>query len=211
MKEILKLSLSLMLICAMAGAALAWVNLKTEKPIKESKQRQLTQMMKLVLPDGVAQTVEFMKSDAVTLYSAQDEKGEVMAFCADSADPSGFGGAVKVLVGLNLQGDITGVLVYEHSETPGIGTRPCNREAVKSIWDLFSSKEDSSEGQLVPNRYLDSYSNNSAVNTESFEFADAVAPGKVVPESGATVSSTAVKNAVNRVLAFCGENRQIFK
>ncbi len=42
---------------------------------------------------------------------------------AVTAEYKGFGGAVKVMIGIDANGEITGVKVTEHSETPGLGTK----------------------------------------------------------------------------------------
>ena len=44
---------------------------------------------------------------------------------AVTAEYKGFGGAVKVMIGIGANGEITGVKVTEHSETPGLGTKAC--------------------------------------------------------------------------------------
>ena len=40
-----------------------------------------------------------------------------------TAHAKGFGGAVKIMVGIDANGAITGVTVTEHAETPGLGTK----------------------------------------------------------------------------------------
>ena len=42
---------------------------------------------------------------------------------AVTANYKGFGGAVKVMVGIDANGGITGATVTEHAETPGLGTK----------------------------------------------------------------------------------------
>ena len=51
MKEILKLTLSLTLICAIAGIALAFVSQKTDGPRKKARLAQRNEKMKLLLPE----------------------------------------------------------------------------------------------------------------------------------------------------------------
>lgn len=210
MKEILKLALSLTLICAIAGAALAFVSHKTEKPREESKIHQRNEKMALLLPAETAQTDEMTRLQAedgtqVTYFIARGADGEVLAYCAESSDPSGFGGELKVLVGLEKDGTVRGVLVSENSETPGIGSHVCNRDEAKSFWSLFrrsgcTAKQctENAGRTLPPNSYLDSY-NGQTLPENGFAFHDGKAAGFVTPISGATVSSTAVLNAVNRV------------
>ncbi len=204
MKEILKLTLSLTLICAIAGTALAFVSQKTDGPRKKARLAQRNEKMKLLLPEETAKIQESPAGNGVTFFEARDNAGKVIAYCAESSDPNGFGGEVKVLVGFNLNGAIRGVLVSENSETPGIGSRACNRETPKSFWSLFQKSEDDTnrENALPPNSYLDSY-NNCRLTGGEFQFGipspEQDTNNYVMPITGATISSTAIRNAVNRI------------
>lgn len=206
MKDILKLTLSLTLICAIAGAALAYVSSSTAKPREEARLRQRNEKMALLLPANTANTDE-LKTETlddgtqIVFFVAKNASNEPLAFCAEGADPSGFGGEVKILVGINLDGTIRGVLVSENSETPGIGSKVCERSVTNSLWSAFRRKKTDKgtpKSALPPNAYLDCYTGQS-LPAEGFAFNDVQAPGMVKPISGATVSSTAVLNAVNRI------------
>ena len=52
---------------------------------------------------------------------------------------------------------------------------------------------------MLPNKYLDSYTGQPVSVSGGFSFGETPSDGVVVPVSGATVSSRAVLNAVNRV------------
>ncbi len=204
MKEILKLVLSLTFICALAGASLAYVSRRTAEPIEHAKVQQRNEKMALLLPAEVSTTalLDIGAGTGVTVYGAYGQDGGLLAYCAESADPSGFGGEIRVLVGLNLDGTIRGVLVSENSETPGIGSQVCERSARGSFWDLFRKKQADSHADaraLVPNAYLDGYNGQQLSSTAPLQLKDTAGPGAIVPVSGATVSSRAVLNAVNRV------------
>ena len=190
MKEILKLTGSLALVCLVAGAALAFVSARTDKPIKEARLRERTRQMQLVLPDGVAQTTELKSAeDGVLLFQATDAQGKPLAFCAQATARNGFGGDLTVLVGLAPDGKILGVLVTQNSETPGIGSKACKREEPRSIWRL---SETANAPKLPPNEYLDQFKGRS-LPAGGLAFDDGFRP-----VSGATVSSNAVLTAVNR-------------
>ena len=208
MKEILKLTLSLTLICAIAGAALAFVNQKTAIPRETARLAQRNAKMKLLLPTEAPQVQELFSEDGVTFFGALTAEGDIVAYCAEGSDPNGFGGEVKVLVGLNLDGGIRGVVVSENSETPGIGSRACNRTERKSFWSLFQKQTEEEGEYLAPNSYLDSY--NGYTLTGQFQFGRApsgtTVNGMVEPVSGATISSTAIRNAVNRISAVADQH-----
>lgn len=209
MKEILKLTLSLTFICAVAGGALAFVAQKTALPREQARIAKRNAKMTLLLPETTARVEEAFIDGEVTFFGAHDASGNLVAYCAESSDPNGFGGVVKVLVGFNPDGVIRGVLVLENSETPGIGSRACNREKTKSLWGLFQKHEEAAtDRELPPNSYLDSYSGKSL--GEEFRFGGQSASNVVTPVSGATVSSSAIRNAVNKV-SIAARNRIHFE
>ena len=55
--------------------------------------------------------------------SADEARMEVLPDGDSFTEYKGFGGAVKVMIGIDANGEITGVKVTEHSETPGLGTK----------------------------------------------------------------------------------------
>ncbi|MBO7742397.1 MAG: FMN-binding protein [Victivallales bacterium] len=205
MKEIIKLTLSLTLICAIAGAALAFVNAKTTPRIEASKAAQRTEKMRSILPQEPASTPEAGTFDGVVFYKALAQEGApAFAYCAEGVDGSGFGGDVRVLVSMDPAGKILGVLVSEHTETPGIGTLVCNRDVKVSLWEKLglTKPADAEPVKLAPNRYLDSFTGRQADVQFAFDGDNAV-----TPISGATVSSRAVLNAVNRITAAWNANK----
>lgn len=71
-------------------------------------------------------------SQSVAVYRARRDKEPVAAVLASVA-PDGYGGAIKLLVGINYDGTIAGVRVVSHKETPGLGDAI---EAERSPWIL---------------------------------------------------------------------------
>ena len=70
--------------------------------------------------------------DAATIYRVfADDKPVAALFVVTT--PDGFSGPIKLLVGISVNGNITGVSVLEHRETPGLGDLI---EASKSDWLL---------------------------------------------------------------------------
>lgn len=110
------------LIC---GALLAYVNNATEPAIAEQKDATLAEGIKSVLAaeqvsvsatNEVQRTIDG-KQQTFTIYTTDH------GTAVESTDPNGFGGNLKVLVGFNDKGDITGYTVLEHAETPGLGAK----------------------------------------------------------------------------------------
>jgi len=199
MKEILRLTFSVTLICAIAGACLAWVSKITESRIQLNQAAQRTAKMQMVLPPTTVTTEEDGKSSNgdVDFYLAKDLMGNTVACCAIGRSNDGFGGEVTVMAGLTTDGKLTALLVSEHSETPGIGSRVCDRSVTESLWKKLSGKSEKHSG-LAPNAYLDSFSGRD-LPAAGFYFGKENSGRSVVAVSGATFSSTAVLHAVNKI------------
>ena len=195
MKDILRLCVSLGLVCLIGAGALAYVDRMTAEPRAAAAKATLTDGLKLVLPVETATIASNDAEDApekervivvngVNLYRAFDASGAEIAVAAES-EAKGFGGPVKTLTGIDKDGRIIHVIVTSHSETPGLGTQATDRKMKKSMWGGGKAL---AEGELPPNPYLDGKYNGKAA--KPFSAIDGV--------SGATYSSTAVHNAVNK-------------
>lgn len=193
MKDIMKLTVSVTVVCLFGAAALAYVNLKTLEPRKLAAEKTLADSLQMVMPKEVTKTVEMEPIEQVNFYAGQNDAGETVAYAALGTNKQGFGGEIKVLVGLSTEQKILAVMVTEHSETPGLGTKVTDRKAVKSIWAALAGKQQ--EQDVPPNDFLDAFAGRT---TEDFTDA-AVGASPVHAVSGATITSKAVLAAVNDI------------
>jgi electron transport complex protein RnfG len=60
-------------------------------------------------------------------------EGKPVAFIIPSVAPDGYGGALKLITGVNVDGSVAGVRVLSHTETPGLGDKV---DLKKSDWIL---------------------------------------------------------------------------
>jgi electron transport complex protein RnfG len=75
--------------------------------------------------------------DSVLVYRARQD-GRPVAVILTPMAPDGYSGAIKLLVGIRYNGNLTGVRVISHQETPGLGDKI---EEEKSNWTLdFSGR-----------------------------------------------------------------------
>ena len=196
MKDTLKLVASLGLICLFCGAALVYVHNKVEAPCAAAEQKALQENLKLVMPQE-AVAMEKMATEGlenVVFFSGKDASGKLIAYAAEAVGTGGFNGNVKVMVGLSLEGKVTGIMVTAHGETPGVGTKATDRKTPKSFWKFICGKKE--EAGTPPNKYLDSFIGK---NTSNLGSNVPIKSSGVHPISGATYSSNAVYNAVNKV------------
>lgn len=126
--------------CIMAGLILVG-NSSTRERIDEALREDQLKMLNEVLPPSLynnnllAESVEVPALKAMTgtgtVYVARlDDKITGYAFTASS---EGYGGTIKMVMGVDNTGKIIGVRVVSHNETPGLGD---NIELSKDDWIL---------------------------------------------------------------------------
>ena len=118
---ILRLSLTLLIITALAAAALAWVNGITKEAIAENQAAKTNRAMAEVLPGAVNIGKIDDGSGIVLGVYAPGEDSPVQGWAVLVAPGSGFGGEIRMVVGISGKGLVTGIRIIKHSETPGLG------------------------------------------------------------------------------------------
>jgi len=169
-KEMIAPTLVLFLICLVITAALAGTYQVTKPIIDEINIKNANIARGEVLPEGEGAFSKIeteLSTGIVEVYEADNKAGYVF-----TAEDKGFGGKITVMVGVDSNGEITGVKVTGHTETPGLGTKAMTAE------------------------YLSQYNGEVSVtrtNEPDKTRIDAV--------TGATVSSNAIFRAVDASLA----------
>lgn len=109
------------------------------------------------------------------IYFAKKD-GNVSAYAYETTAPYGYSGDIRLLVGLDPKGEILGVRVIEHHETPGLGDKI---ELRISNWILNFTHQSINERNLI-------------------EWAVKKDGGKFDQFSGATITPRAVVNQTKR-------------
>jgi electron transport complex protein RnfG len=158
----LKLGLVLALFAAAACVLLAFVYAGTQKIIEGRQQADLEASLLELFPgaDSFDPVSGIASPDpAVTVESAYAaiKNGEIIGLGLQVITREGYGGPIKALAGISVEGTITRVKIMEHSETPGLGANAgapsyyVDREkkitfygqfAGKSVTDPFEAKGD---------------------------------------------------------------------
>ncbi len=119
----------LLAICLVITFALAGTYTVTKPIIKQSEINAANAVRQLVLPQGDA----FTQLTGLTLpegveevYAADNGTGYVIR-----AGAKGFDGVVTYMVGLDKEGNYTGINMFDHNETPGLGTKVANPDYLK--------------------------------------------------------------------------------
>lgn len=181
MKEIVKLGLILFIISSIAAAALAYTYDATIDQIVEQRRIADEIARKEVFPDADEFTPA--SDDQLAAYTAVNSSIAEVFIAKSSSNtigyvvktkPSGFGGTIDVVIGLKTDGEITGLRVGNHQETPGLGANAKNA-------DFYTQYE----GLTVT----------SPVGVNKIQPGD----NEILAISGATITSQAVTNGVNFV------------
>ena len=166
---ILRLSLTLLAICTVVAALLAAVNSYTAPIIAKQKEEKTQLAIEAVLPGG-GEAVPF-----------EDDTGMVTAVYASDGgwavqvSANGFGGEVNMMVGIDKAGNVIGISIISHAETPSLGAVAAENNAAG---EGFRSQFAGLSGTL-------------AVKKDG---------GTVDAISGATITSRAVVEGVNVAL-----------
>jgi len=131
MKDIMKTGFILFLIAAIAAFALAFTNELTKDTIADQRQKADELAKMAVLP--AALTFEEITDDELStimanydpvqeVYIGYDESGSLVGYVFKST-PTGFGGDIVVITGIDTTSTVTGVRIGSHNETPGLGAK----------------------------------------------------------------------------------------
>lgn len=175
-KDIFVPAISLFLICLVVAVLLAGTNELTKAPIAEIEKQTAREAMQSVCPE--AQEFEGAEGLEIEVYRALNSQGEHIGYAIPSSY-KGYGGDIEIMVGISTEGEITGVEILSHEETPGLGAN-CTKE---TFTDMYK--------QTLPSGGTFTVSKDGTGGSE----------GKIDALTGATISSNAVTQAVNEAIA----------
>ena len=187
------------LFALITSLLLAGTHLGTKDKIAESQRRAAQKALLEIIPeehhdnDILSDTLAIPQHYWATLglkkgselHLARNE-GKVFAIIVPTVAPDGYSGAIEMIVGIHLNGEVAGVRVLNHSETPGLGDKI---ELKKSAWILnFDGK---SLGSPPAERWK--------VKKDRGDFDQF---------TGATITPRAVVAQVQRALHYFGEDKK---
>lgn len=112
---VLRVALTLLIICGVVALALAGVNAITRDRIAAIKEANTQAAIEAVLPGGGKEVSFTDASGLVKAVYASD------AGYAIEVTPAGFGNTVDMMVGVAKDGTVLGISIIEHAETAGLG------------------------------------------------------------------------------------------
>ena len=151
-----RLALILLAITAVVAMLLAVVNEVTRDPIAKGKEKALKEGMAQVLVaesyEPVANLADLGVEEIVTEAYVAKKGGETVGYCIKST-PSGYGGAIEIITGIDAEGKVSGVKIISMAETAGVGTKTNDAEWLsqfngKSGTVLIISQGDPAEDEV---------------------------------------------------------------
>ena len=181
--------------CASTGLV-AVTHYLTKDQIKQQEQAQLLSVLNQVIPHDLHDNELFSSCTLVQAEELGTEKampayiakinGEPSAIAIEAIAPDGYNGAIKVIVGMKIDGTILGTRVLSHQETPGLGDKIDLRV---SDWILsFADKQ-------VTDSNLDRWK----VRKDGGDFDQF---------TGATITPRAVVKSVKQAVQYVNQNNQ---
>ncbi|QYJ80397.1 electron transport complex subunit RsxG [Shewanella acanthi] len=130
----IKNGLLLALFALLCTGLVAFVNQQTQDQIKHQEQQELMRVLHQLIPDDIhdndltaqctlLQDKEvFGSEDAQPAYIAT-KADKPVAIAIETIAPDGYNGNIKLIIGINTQGEVLGVRTLAHQETPGLGDK----------------------------------------------------------------------------------------
>lgn len=113
-----RLSMSLFAVALVCALTLALIYQKTVPIIEQQKQMLLEKSLQYVL---AADSYKKHEGDML-YYEAKNTQGDIIGWALPLSG-KGYGGNIQLLVGVDINENISGVQVLGHSETPGLGSK----------------------------------------------------------------------------------------
>lgn len=196
-QSIRRSAIGLGLFAIITGGTIAFTQQLTEDRIQDQVARAEAAALYEIIPESqhdndlLDETAVLPANDRLAIQGPVNawvarQDGEPVGLILPAIAPDGYSGDIHLLVGIDLNGEVLGVRVTSHRETPGLGDRV---ELKKSNWVL-------------------SFEGRSLENPEPRGWAVKKNGGEFDQFTGATITPAAVVNAVEQTLVYFREHRE---
>lgn len=187
MNKIIKNTLILTVITLVAGLGLGFVYEITKEPIAQAQEAAKKEAWQAVFPEadlGEFEPVDVDQKAADKVIKDLGIKGSIDEVCTvgedgyviTTTDSEGYGGDIKITVGITADGTVNGVSILSISETAGLGMKAKE----PAFYEQYQGKQ-----------------------AEKFVVSKDGGDGEPIDAlSGATITSRAVTGAVNAALSY---------
>lgn len=182
------------------SAAYLWTRPTIEAAAAEEKMKLIDEVLPRkhynndLLKDtvSVAPSAALGLDEAFTAYRARKE-GKVSAVVLEAVAPDGYSGKIRLLIALGADGELLGVRVTQHKETPGLG-------------DYIEPKKDKNKERP----WITQFNGLTPTSAGEREWKVKKDGGRFDLMAGATVTPRAVIKAVRKAALYVAENREQF-
>jgi electron transport complex protein RnfG len=175
MKKILNMIAVLTVIGLVSGGVLAYVYQLTLPKIEQNRIKETDAAIYKVLPE--TKVYDKAEKGDLTYYKCFDDRERIIG-TAILCKGNGYQGEIKIMVGVNADfSRFTGMVVLEQVETPGLGAR------------------------IVEAKFQEQFKNLAAKPPiEYVKGVEPTKPNEIQAITGATISSAAVVNIINKTV-----------
>jgi Na+-translocating ferredoxin:NAD+ oxidoreductase subunit G len=175
--------------CLLGSALLSFGDVKTHDVIATRLAEDLKASLEQVIPaeyydNDLLKDTLLIDSETLVYLAKKDGKVSAVAFMVTTNN--GYSGAIKSIIGIDYQGQVLGVRVIAHAETPGLGDKI---EEAKADWIL-------------------SFNGHSLTDLTESQWKVKKDGGTFDQFSGATITPRAVVGSVYQGLQFFAQHRQ---
>ncbi len=197
LKAMRKNAMVLAIFALVCTAVVTLTHLLTESKIVKQQEKQLMDILNQVVPPNshnnlLYKSCIFVKNekylgtrDHMKAYVAT-LNGKPTGIAIEGVAPNGYSGAIKLVVGLQADGTVTGVRILEENETPGLGDKIKKRVS----------------------NWVDSFVGKKVEGPEDKRWAVQKDGGQFDQFTGATITPRAVVGAVKNISLYFEENKQ---
>lgn len=197
-RQILTTGFLLALFAVIGTGLVAFTYDATKEQIAEAERQALLQSLHSVVPPSlhdnelindqinVTDQQYLGSKEPLSVFRAR-KNNEPVAAILTAVAPDGYNGNIKILIGVSYEGEILGVRVVDHRETPGLGDAI---ETRRSEWIL-------------------SFDGKSAQNTSKKQWRVKKDGGVFDQLTGATITPRAIVKAVFNALDYYHSNREM--
>ena len=179
------------------SAAYLWTKPAIEASATEEKMKLVDEVLprteydNALLEDTVAlpATPELGLKDPTTLFRAR-HNGQPVALVFEAVAPDGYAGKVKLIIAIRANGQVAGVRVTQHKETPGLG-------------DYVEIKKDKNKARP----WITQFNGMSLAKVADKDWKVKKDGGQIDYHAGATVTPRAVSKAVLKAVQWAEANR----
>ena len=167
-----KISLKLLLICAVIAGVVSFVYSVTIDAYNQNLENEQRNALKSIFAESDEDVIDYetlsnANPDVNDVYIVS-KNGDGAGYCINIT-AKGFGGDMTLMIGYGYDGSLKGIQVISHSETPGVGTKALISEHLSQYngksGELSISKSGSSDIVAVSGATISSKAVHAAINS----------------------------------------------